>query len=461
MAAVNFTDYDILGFDMDFTLARYKLVPFFNMVYDGICRFLVEEKHYDASIFHDLHEDKDLIYKGLIADFEKGNVLKLGHDGVILRATHGTKKLTMEEIEKVYGKNRIFGDYENFQNGLKSPDGKWRFFENYFDIPALVAFARIVDSIRKMDPGEERSTYVHIWAEIYEALEDMYKPTQCRANKGSFFPNMKAHTYKYIDKISPEIKDWLDALRQNDRKVFLLTSSFPDFATLVMEYAFGPAWKSYFDLIVYGGRKPKFFTESKPFLEVADTHIGLEVEELKEAGEYCHGNSTQLMEFFTRLTGKITPKVIYFGDNLWADAWPSKSLGGWNSVLVLEEMDAEGYVISDGTVKEQENTGGNSSLLDGKIRFEHSSLVTEEEIELMVSQFWGSIFIDEMRDNRTAEEKVMNTAFGDLISQYTDICVPSIEYLAGVPVTNAFTTFGTDRGSNKGFHPGCPKSLLS
>lgn len=43
-------------------------------------------------------------------------------------------------------------------------------------------------------------------------------------------------------------------------------------------------------------------------------------------------------------------QIIYFGDNLWADAWPSKTVCGWDSVLILEEMDAEGYAVSDGTV---------------------------------------------------------------------------------------------------------------
>ena len=51
----------------------------------------------------------------------------------------------------------------------------------------------------------------------------------------------------------------------------------------------------------------------------------------------------------------------------------------------------------------------------------------------MVSDFWGSVFIDDLTDvvpdgpgGRRA-----NTAFGSLIAKYSDICVPSIEYLAG------------------------------
>ena len=67
------------------------------------------------------------------------------------------------------------------------------------------------------------------------------------------------------------------------------------------------------------------------------------------------------------------------------------------------------------------------------ISSQHSSLVTEEEMALMVSRFWGSIFTDPTLDMEPKEEeKTANTAFGGLISQFADICVPSIEYLAGL-----------------------------
>ena len=61
----------------------------------------------------------------------------------------------------------------------------------------------------------------------------------------------------------------------------------------------------------------------------------------------------------------LASQVVYFGDNLWADAWPSKRLGGWDSVLVLEEMDAEGYAVTDGTVP-----GRETGVKSRKIKYE-------------------------------------------------------------------------------------------
>ena len=43
-------------------------------------------------------------------------------------------------------------------------------------------------------------------------------------------------------------------------------------------------------------------------------------------------------------------QLLYFGDNICSDCYPSKHFAQWGTVLVLEEMDAEGYVCSDGTV---------------------------------------------------------------------------------------------------------------
>ena len=44
--------------------------------------------------------------QGLTLDIDKGNILRLGKDGYILTATHGTRKMSDVEIEKCYGRCR-------------------------------------------------------------------------------------------------------------------------------------------------------------------------------------------------------------------------------------------------------------------------------------------------------------------------------------------------------------------
>ena len=49
---------------------------------------------------------KIYLLKGLTLDIDRGNLLRLGKDGVILAASHGTRKMFDAEIERVYGRGR-------------------------------------------------------------------------------------------------------------------------------------------------------------------------------------------------------------------------------------------------------------------------------------------------------------------------------------------------------------------
>ena len=40
-------------------------------------------------------------------------------------------------------------------------------------------------------------------------------------------------------------------------------------------------------------------------------------------------------------------QVVYVGDSLRSDVWPTNLYAGWTSVLILEEMEAEGLVDDD------------------------------------------------------------------------------------------------------------------
>ena len=53
-------------------------------------------------------------FQGLTLDIERGNLLRLGKDGIILAASHGTRKMNDLEIERVYGRGRkrhVASDY--------------------------------------------------------------------------------------------------------------------------------------------------------------------------------------------------------------------------------------------------------------------------------------------------------------------------------------------------------------
>ena len=85
-------DYDCIGFDLDHTLCRYNVGNLVPLVYDLLAEYLVKNKGYDKSIRNrKFSDDLHLMAKGLTLDCDRGNLLRLGCDGVVLTASHGKK----------------------------------------------------------------------------------------------------------------------------------------------------------------------------------------------------------------------------------------------------------------------------------------------------------------------------------------------------------------------------------
>ncbi|WAR09331.1 NT5D1-like protein [Mya arenaria] len=215
-------------------------------------------------------------------------------------------------------------------------------------------------------------------------------------------------------------------------------------------------WKSYFDIIVTNARKPGFFQDQKPFLSLdgVKEHEVVDYNSLQQHGVYSSGNHSDLEKFISKLTGADKPKVVYFGDSLCSDAFPVKTLTNWDLILVLEEMEAEGYHPHDNTHHYWE-----PEERDRKIVRNVNLCVDEEEEAYLLSQQWGSFFYHPEAD--PLHDRHMNTFWGELITKYTDIAIPSMEYIAGLPLDHQFTRFDHSvDGSTDGFSPAKPKPLL-
>ena len=58
--------------------------------------------------------------------------------------------------------------------------------------------------------------------------------------------------------------------------------------------------------------------------------------------------------------------------------------------------------------------------------------MTKEEIDYLLTDFWDSFLVH--RDGMSGAPVEMNTFWGEVIGRYSDIAVPSLEYLAGKPI---------------------------
>lgn len=464
-------DYDCIGFDLDHTFIQYRLDNLYPMIYSCFAQVLVKEKGYDCSLLEDNFEDfKDFCLKGLVLDTIKGNILKLGVDGIILRASHGTQQLTRKEITDYYGEQQIWPKFSNLKENPIQHSNIFRVFENYFDLPVMVICARIVDTIdKKFGKPKEYS----FWPDIISSLRIIFNPSSFKIDKQEqYFYNLKRDISKFVKPSTQKIINWIKSMKETQQTVFLLTNSDIDYTNLLMNYAVGEHWPEMFDMVVCAAGKPGFFKSEEPLVKFHELDGEKEVcpvQELQENKMYSKGNHKDLTIFLQKQTNQDKPKVLYFGDSIRSDMYPSVVFGDWNVVTVLEEMESEGMVIC----QDQENCledGPNSK----KARLSVHDLEIEScKEEVLLSNQWGSFFVhaDTCQDKvidckadrdhgleKKSGRKEMNTFCGNLIQKYSTFVIPRLDFITELPLDYTFEAFSPSKG---GFYPGSPKSLHS
>ncbi|KAJ9595253.1 hypothetical protein L9F63_013441 [Diploptera punctata] len=428
-----FSDYDCIGFDLDNTLCRYKLTEMVKLEYEALSNFLVSEKGYSAVyLLKPLEANIDFLQKGLVLDFFRGNVLQLRSDGAILKASHGTRFMSEEEIKEVYGADKKWETSVAFtQNMLEYWNGplseRIRTVSDYFDMPAALAFGRIVDSLDAKQ-GNRLDVY-NIWPDILDGLFHMFKREHFESNEGGYFSALKNNPSNYIHKCSNNIINWLKQIKSS-KATFLITGSNVDFASFTASNCLGENWQSFFDIIVCYARKPGFFTGARPFIKVEnfDETDPIEGKDLELGKIYSQGNWQDLQQFLARHTGLKQPKCLYIGDNLIQDVYVPSEYTKCDAVAIVEEQGAEGM----------------------EIEYFH------DDTPIISSDKWGSYF-------GNGQGNVGNSFWCEMIKKHSKICVPDVEVLANVPLNYEFNAFVQDENVNdfRGYYPGCPLSLSS
>ncbi|KAG8123924.1 putative 5'-nucleotidase domain-containing protein, partial [Naja naja] len=150
---------------------------------------------------------------------------------------------------------------------------------------------------------------------------------------------------------------------------------------------------------------------------------------LDKPGWYSQGNATHLCELLKKMTGKVEPKVVYFGDSMHSDIFSAHHYCNWETVLVLEELGGDGAL------------GRQPKAL-------HS-----------ISKQWGSFFVDTISGKENEEEILVNTWSCKSVHTYSTITIPSIEAIADLPLDYQFARFSSNSSITTGFYPKPPKSL--
>lgn len=336
----------LVGFDMDYTLAIYKKAPMEQLQYDLTVEKLIG-LGYPAEI-RALTYDPMSVIRGLVVDKRTGNVLKMDTHGRVARAWHGQRRLSVDDTVTMYAHTRLKLGSES----LASAD-------TLFSMPEVALFANLVELFeRKLDRGESTAPLtmpadapadrllgrINSWKlfdDVREAIDSIHRDGSL---KNVIMANLD--TYFVVDEGLPLT---LHKLRSAGKKLFLLTNSYWAYTDAVMsflldgrlkEYA---TWRQYFDVVITGGKKPAFFTERRPFLEVMakkgiEQTIGeVEADRFERSRVYQGGNIAD----FERMAQARGEEILYVGDHIFGDIVRSRRDSRWRTCLVVEELEGE------------------------------------------------------------------------------------------------------------------------
>ncbi|XP_054835018.1 5'-nucleotidase domain-containing protein 1 isoform X2 [Eublepharis macularius] len=408
-------DCEVFAFDLDHTLCRYHLVESSRLIYDSFAQYLITEKGYDKELLNVPSESWDFCCKGIILDMEDGNFLKLACDGTVLRASHGTKHMTSEEILEKYGRREW--RYFKTMSGMVSRSAKYYVYDNYFDLPGALLCARIVDTLNQHNANQKYD----FWKDIVAAIQHNYKTSAFKENCGTYFPEVKRNPEKYIQSCPDSVKKWLRKLKDSGKILLLITSSHSDYCRLLCEHILGNDFAELFDIVITNALKPGFFSQppnQRPFRTLENDDEQEALLSLDKPGWYSQGNISHLNELLKKMTDKLEPKVVYFGDSMHSDIFSAHHYSNWETVLILEELRGDPIM----TPSEAE-----AEPLEKKGKYEGYHPKSLHAI----SKQWGSFFVDTISSAEDAAGTILKTWSCNCVNAYSTIAIPSIESIAG------------------------------
>ncbi|CAF3537092.1 unnamed protein product [Rotaria sp. Silwood1] len=341
MKTFSLSSCDWIGFDLDHTLIRYRLLELHTLIYESLCQYLVDTHEYNSELLN-IPYDNYFGVKALIYDSLYGNLIQLDSNGLVHTALHGVNThLSSEKIKEIYP--HALEDIEE--------DTSKRFIciFTYFEHSVSYLIANIIDLIDKENLYEKSSKnqinlikkYSFFLINLYNGFDYLFNDFQ----RGNYFASIRENPNKFIYK-RLDVRQWLEKLKESNKKLFLATNSRFDYTNLLTTYAFGNDWQNLFDFIIVDCKKPSFFnnTNKQPFHRFIDDKniIPVTIDEIikdfKQNYIYSLGNSNDLHLIMSQISNK-DPIVMYFGDHIKSDINALKRHTNWLAGVIIEELE--------------------------------------------------------------------------------------------------------------------------
>ncbi len=307
-----------IGFDMDYTLAVYHQEEMDRLSINATLEKMVA-RGYPASL-------KDAVYRtdfpirGLLVDRHLGNVLKMDRYKYVKRAYHGLRELSKDERREAYHRRRI-----------EPASDRYHWVDTLYGLSEVSVYAAVVEHLS----GEsETPDYDQIFADVRDCIDQSHQD-------GSILDHIEADHPRYVWR-DPRIAAALDHLRDSGKRLFVVTNSHAPYTRRMMRYLLGEDWQWRFDLVITASKKPRFFTEERPFHEVRgdDEDVELVLAKSLELGSkkiYAGGN----VETLQAALGCDPDRVLYVGDHIFGDVLRAKKKTAWRTMMIIQEMGDE------------------------------------------------------------------------------------------------------------------------
>mmetsp|Transcript_19323 Transcript_19323/g.42030 ORF Transcript_19323/g.42030 Transcript_19323/m.42030 type:complete len:623 (-) Transcript_19323:385-2253(-) len=344
-----------IGFDMDYTLARYQQPAFDKLAFDGAKAKLVNILGYPEEVL-DFEYDHERWTRGLIMDTERGNFLKIDRHKYVRVAYHGMEKIDSTTRKVLYSKN--FNKVESFS------EKSYVNMDTLFQFVDAQLFALLIDM---KDNGEyeflDYKTYSELYRHIRESVDLCHRD-------GVIKDEVARNPEKYLvlDKgMIPMLKRY----KKDGMKLFLLTNSFWEYTSTAMNYLYHGKkvdeetqkrneWLELFDVAIAGSCKPAFLLD--PYLQLFRVNMkdnSLQntdgvfemnampngAKDFLKIGKVFQGGNWQHLH---KLMGvRSGDEILYVGDHLYSDVLRSKRTLGWRSLFIMPELEDEMRVFAE------------------------------------------------------------------------------------------------------------------
>ena len=311
-----------VGFDMDYTLAIYRQAEMDRLSIEATVSKLVKRGYSEELL--SMKYRTDFPIRGLLIDRKLGNVLKMDSHRYVKTAFHGFRKLTREERRRAYHTRR-----------LRPGTERYHWVDTLYGLSEVAVYAAVVEHLETSGGALD---YGQLFSDIRECADLSHQD-------GSILDAVLDDLPRYVDR-DPGLGVLLHKLRSAGKRLFLVTNSGPDYTEAMMSYLLDqaleeyPSWKNYFDYICSASKKPSFFTEKAPFVDVEAQE---ETRKPKRGRVYTGGNIADLQ----RALGFAGDEVLYVGDHIYGDVLRAKKESTWRTAMIIQEMDGELRVLRE------------------------------------------------------------------------------------------------------------------